>query len=392
MRGNESRTAEGRTGILLDDLIPLIVEHMAAAEPPNAVAHLALVSSSWLKPTQRVLYRYPILHTYHACYLLSRTLGGHPQLSSLVRAVELSPVSRPCESGRDCACRNVNAMALSLAPIFRLEGLREIMLGGDCAIRAEYYIRGFAKLEHVEKLRVEGMQWYWSFEVNRPVMASLRWTEGLAARLPNLKNLELINLDLNVAVLRAFKPSPPHLESLIMDRVRITSGPLSHLAKDSWHKLKHLTITLTEFSDDYDLRTILLDACSSLESMRYFIKNGENRARPRPDVYASALSQCTQLRDLQLSVPFDTPTMLLFGQHLKNLVVLKVYSNYDVQTEDWATGISDGLFPRLKEIQLPIGHELRRLADWQWSSLKAGTIRVACAKRNIELQFGCLPS
>ena len=378
--------------VLLDDLIPLVVEHVALTCSPKTVAPLALVSSVWLNPTRRVLYGNPRLHSYHSSYLLSRTLGDNPKLASYIRALELSPVTRLCESGRNCDCRNVSAMALSLAPIFRLENLQEIALGGDCAIRAEYYIRGFAKLKSLERLRVEGMQWYWSFEINRPVMASLRWTEGLAAKLPNLKTLELVNLDLNVAVLRAFKNRPPHLVNLIMDRVRITSGPLSHLAKDSWNNLKHLTVILTEFSDDYDLRSILRDARHSLETMKYFIKSNDTRQRSRPDIYGSVLAECTQLRDLQLSVPFDTPTMILLGERLKNLEVLKVYGNYDIQTEDWASAIAEGLFPRLKEMQLPIGHELRRLADWQWSSLRASAIRVACTTRNIDLQFGYLPS
>ncbi|EJD06081.1 uncharacterized protein FOMMEDRAFT_153443 [Fomitiporia mediterranea MF3/22] len=375
----------------IDDLVPIIIQQASLTYHPKDLAKLSLVSSVWLGATRRILYSSPHIRSYHSCHLLSRTLADKPYFGNRIRALRLHPVSRICPTGGKCPCREVNTIALSLTPLFRLENLSELSLGGDCAIHSEWYLRSFHYTEGITKVRVEGMQWYWSFEVNRPINASLRWNESLASRYQNLKYLELMNVDLRICELQVFKPHLPHLETLIMDRVRITHGNLSNIAFDAWQNLRELTVVVPEYSPNYDVKTILLQAAQNLQALKYCIKEESPRNDLHSVIGVDVLASCTSLRDLQLSVLFKTSALKALGQRLTQLELLKVFGNYEVDIEEWAVEIMNGIFPKLREISLPIGHELRRLADWQWSALRVGTIRRACESRGIALTYVYLP-
>ena len=316
-----------RHSFLVDDLVPFIVDQIALESSFKDVASLALISSKWVNPTRRILYGSPRLRSYHSCYLLSRTLAENPGLDDHVHALHLHPVTRHCSSGVRCNCHDVNAFALSLAPLFRLTNLSEVSLGGDCAIHAEWYLRSFTNPQSIRKLRVEGMPWYWSQEINRPVAASLHWSEALATRLTNLEHLELVNLDLHVSDLRAFKPRPPYLQTLLLLWVRIRGGKLSNLAFNTWGNLKKLAVIVSEYSPDYDISTILAQASKRLVDLQILIKDAGGQDDLDMVVGVGALTSCTSLRQLQLSVPFGIKILQTLSDRLKHLELLKVYGS-----------------------------------------------------------------
>ncbi|THH10008.1 hypothetical protein EW145_g1629 [Phellinidium pouzarii] len=375
---------------LVDDLIPTILNHLAADFGQRFVATLALVSSAWLRPARRTLYASPTVSTYHACYLLSRTLSDTPDLRDRIHTLHLHPVSRTCEAGTMCACKSDHTIALGLAPIFRLPNLEAISLSCDCAIHAQRYLRSFTFPGNVREICVEGMQWHWSFQACHPVSASLCWSDTLAFRFPNLKRLKLVNLDLSIYESRAFESKSPYIESLHLERVKIIDGKLSDLARNAWGDLQDIALTVTEYSSQFDLHTILFGVAQSLRTLKYFVKEDNSQYDLSALIGEDALASCSTLRDLYLSMPFTSSILLKLGRRLTRLEVLKVYDNYELSVQDWARVISANAFPNLCELHLPIGHELRRLAEWQWSSQDTKGVRQACAARSIELQFAYL--
>lgn len=378
---------------LIDDLIPNIIEHLAASSDASHVAPLARISSAWLNPVRKVLYSSPKLLTYHSCLALSQTLIQSPALGKRIHTLSLHPVAHPCSKGPSCECCTLQVFALSLAPLFRLDNLNQLILGGDCAVHAEWYLRSFLYPKNITSLKVVGMQWYWSFDSSRPVSASLRWSDSLTSRFSNLKHLEIRNLELYVCEVRSFKPKPPHLESLILEGVNVTGGQLSDVAPNAWNNLQELSLSFTDHSSAYDINSILSSASKSIQVLRVFLTGDtEGSQLARPLLNEDILASCTSLHSLQLALPFAVSFVSRLGDRLTQLKILKVFSNYEIGIEDWASLMYSGAFPSLRELHLPVGHELRRIADWQLPNLHSGTIRSVCANRGVDLHFAYLLS
>ena len=128
---NASYNSQSR---IIDDLIPLILRHLNSHS--QTVAAVALVSSRWLDHARSTLYYASKLQTFHACYLLARSLNEHPELGQKIQHLRLQPVLKACTAGIGCRCRNFSAN-VHFSPLFRLSKLQSISLSHDCARHAD---------------------------------------------------------------------------------------------------------------------------------------------------------------------------------------------------------------------------------------------------------------
>lgn len=370
---------------LPDDLVPYILEQLA----PNFwdVATLARVSSYWYRLARRILYHSPNPLTYHSYYLLSRTLSDHPELGDLIRHLNLHPSSNMCSTEPRFECRN--AAALNLAPLFRLPKLESISLKGDCAIIAEWYLTNLLYPQGIKEINIDGMQWAWFNADYTNLSACLRWTDTLAFRFVNLKRLRLANIILRVQKPRAFKPRPPRIEQLYLDRVQILEGVMSDLAPCAWDALQDLTIVVSDYSSAYDLQTVLLQAATSLISLKYLIKEPVPEHDLSLAIGDSELVSCTALKNLELSMCFPSSSLNTLGNSLINLESIVIYKNEEVSIDQWEKAILEGYFENLRELHLPVDDELRNLAEWQWPN-SYSRVREVCKNRSIVLYFAYL--
>ena len=122
---------------MVDDLISVILESNDHWWPRD-FQRLALVSPGWLGPIRRRLYACPTLRTFTACTLFVRTVTENPHILSLVQGINLSPV---IPTGALYAVTDKDMASLRL--ILSLKGLQNVTLGGELAIQAERFIKGF---------------------------------------------------------------------------------------------------------------------------------------------------------------------------------------------------------------------------------------------------------
>ncbi|TRM61470.1 hypothetical protein BD626DRAFT_501128 [Schizophyllum amplum] len=232
---------------------------------PRDLARLAVVSSEWLWPVRKLLYRRPVIRTFAECALLGRTLIANKELRELVRAIDLQP---------------------SGASVDRLEA---VTLGGALAVEAERFLMMLAgHAPDVRELNVIGAPLCDAMCPSS--IASLEWDTARAYALPKLERLRLSNLSLDIEF--PYDTMESRLQELVLDN----NAP----------NFKHLSV-LTKEREHYDEQIRLVLESYELQSLQYDV---DEEDRSEEDIFGADLPPHPSLRNLRLRGMKVCPEML----------------------------------------------------------------------------------
>lgn len=336
---------------------------------PRDLARLAVVSSEWLWPVRKLLYRRPVIRTFAECALLGRTLIANKELREHVRAIDLQP------SG---ASVDVDAKAMAgLRTILTLQRLEAVTLGGALAVEAERFLMMLAgHAPDVRELNVIGAPLCDAMCPSS--IASLEWDTARAYALPKLERLRLSNLSLDIEF--PYDTMESRLQELVLDNVTIDNGFLPHLIQENAPNFKHLSV-LTKEREHYDEQIRLVLESYELQSLQYDV---DEEDRSEEDIFGADLPPHPSLRNLRLRGMKVCPEMLSsIAESCPNLEQLFVQGrSVCLAPEEWATFIGSGALPHLKCLGLP----------WctyppfrHWTKTCSGCVESASAQRDIHL-------
>jgi hypothetical protein len=360
----------------IEDLIYLILESDDHWWPRDLL-RLARVSAAWLAPVRERLYACPSLRSFRACGLLARTLTENPFLQSLLHGVDIHPLI-----GFDVDDGGLSAMEMtSLRFILSLEGLRSLKLGGELAIQAEIFLHSLVHSDAVTELHTDGSaQGAERSHFCCRRRPSLKWDEVIAFKFPNLRKLQLSNLDIDIL----WPPMPYNLEvtDLHINNVNITSGYIPHLFHESWSSLRHLSViarTATDF--DEHLRLALGCCGPGLEDLHYEVAD----ARSNCALFDDTTLVLPSLRRLCLcGVDVQPHTLSVIQEVCRNLEVLSITGRVvRVSPLDWASFLRSNALPALRYLSTPWGTYHPPFVRWSQESAKS--VLDASAIRNIHL-------
>ncbi|KAL1694759.1 hypothetical protein GGG16DRAFT_86910 [Schizophyllum commune] len=338
---------------------------------PRDLARLAVVSSEWLWPVRKLLYRRPVIRTFAECALLGRALEGTPELRALVRGIDL----QPC--GVSSLAPDAKVMA-ALRRILTLESLEAVTLGGALAVEAERFLMMLAgHATGVKELNIIGAP---LCDAVSPasVAASLEWDTARACALPNLERLRLSNLSLDIEF--PYESIESRLRELVLDNVTIENGLLPHLIQESAPDFRYLSV-VTKEREQYDEQIRLVLEAYELESLQYDV---DEQDPSEEDIFGADLPPHPSLRSLSLRGMKVCPDMLsAISESCPNLDELFVQGrSVCLSPEQWATFIASGALPNLKCLGLP----------WStyppfrhWTKTCSDCIETASAQRDIRL-------
>ncbi|KAF8649730.1 hypothetical protein AX16_005502 [Volvariella volvacea WC 439] len=342
----------------IDDLVPLILECHDYWWPRD-FCRLAQVSSAWLWHVRKRLYAQPVVNSYHSATLLSDALSHNPHLSSLIQGLRLLPVASHRHASRDLG---------GVRFLLGLGGLRSITLGGDLSEGAERFLQLVADPQHVEQLHVTGSLLMGSVGS----MPSLEWSDTMAMFFPNLKQLRLSHIELDIV-----PPSIPyqlHLTDLTLDQVSIVGGFLSHLVHDS-KKLGQLRVSTDSSADMDEQIGLLFDTCA-VDTLAYEVCAGN--PAPSPEIFSSdSATTLSELRRVCLKVDaIDWEALQRICERCRNLEELEIscHRMIAVPLLQWEALIGEA-------------RSLRRFGVPRKTEGLEG-LRTVCRQRNIDL-FSC---
>ncbi|KAK7463790.1 hypothetical protein VKT23_005729 [Stygiomarasmius scandens] len=348
---------------LVDDLIPLILSSSDCWWRRDLL-RLARISPAWLYNIRKRLYDTPVLYSPASCLLLARTLSENPYLRTLIKGIELCPVSE----GKFFSADEMK----SIRYILSLNGLVSLTLGGDLSVGAERLLNSLSYPETIIKLHVNG-------SCRKDALgcpASLEWDTVLASRFPELQRLELSNLDLDI-VYPSF-PSRLQISELVLSNVQLVGGDLSHLLQDT-DTLKYLCVS-GEFSSEMDEQVSFVVESYGVENLLYEV---ECMGAWRPTLFDEGLSLPSTLRVLQLSgVRVDVETLNAVHRCYPNIEELKVTGrSVSLSVEDWVEFAKSAKCAKLERLQVPEGTNEPPFRRWEDDNV----LRAACCERGIVL-------
>jgi len=360
----------------IEDLIYLILESDDHWWPRDLL-RLARVSPAWLAPVRNRLYVCPSLRSFRACGLLARTLTENPCLQTLLHGIDIRP---SISFDVDCGELSATEMA-SLRYILNLDGLRSLTLGGELAVHAERFLHSLTHPDAVTELNIHGSTQrggHGYFRCRKP--ASLEWDEVMAFKFPNLRKLQLSDLEIDIM----YPPLPYSLEvtDLYLDNIEITSGYLPHLFHDSWSSLRHLSVIARTASDFDEHLRVILDCCSpGLEALHYEVVD----ARSEHILFDDASTMLPSLRHLRLSgVDIQPHALSVIQETCRSLEDLSVTGRVArVSAADWVLFLNSGALPSLRHLSIPWGTYRPPFVRWQRESCE--TVLDASTTRKIHL-------
>ncbi|KAF5368604.1 hypothetical protein D9758_002415 [Tetrapyrgos nigripes] len=350
---------------IVDDLIPLILE---SSEDwwRRDLLRLATVSFAWLRNVQKRLYATPVLYSSRSCSLLARTLSENSYLCSLIKGIELCPIS----GGAFFTPEEMQGVRYLLG----LEGLEVLTLGGMLSVATERFLNSISYPESILKLRINGS----SNKDSLSCPASLEWDDMLASRFSGLQTLELYNLDLDII----YPSSPCRLQvsELVLGNVQLVGGDLSHLVQDA-DALKTLVVS-GELSDELDEQVGFLVQTYGVESLRYEV---ECVGPWRPTLFDEGVSLPSTLRVLHLNeVRVDMETLSGVQRCYPEIEELMLTGrSVSLSRDDWVEIVKSCRFGKLRWLGLPGGTNgppFRR-----WTEGVGETMETTCSERGIVL-------
>ena len=354
---------------LIDDLIPLILELNDDVWWPCDLRSLALISLAWVGPVRRRLYACPIIYSFSSCTLLSRTLSENPHICNLVRSLNL----RPTPSSRAVSSKDV----ASLRRVLNIKGLQSLTLAGQLAYDAERFLHTMVHGHSITRLSIDGSSLQSCHGLRCPSYASVEWSELLAFKFPKLRDLQLSNLALTIAM-----PSLPYslrVEQITLNHVVIVGGVLQDLCHGSWQSLRRLHVSTTPFPDLQDQLHMMLASCQHLESFSF-----ETR-----DEYWSGvdliqiLPSLGTLKCLSLTHVDMTPRSLFaISVAFKHLEELSIGGrSVRIAPEEWVEFLRSDSLPFLKVLTTSLGTIIPPFTFWTNEQVKL--VREACGSRQI---------
>lgn len=321
----------------INDLVPLILESEDSWWPRH-LCRLALVSSVWLGPVQRVLYRSPTLYAFRSCVKLAQSLSDNEALQPLIKYLDMRPTSEELLDGRVGPGDFV-----AIRHLLRLDGLRSITLGGLLSVGAERFLQTIAYPELIEKVHIDGC----SPEDSPNSQPSLEWGETLACMFCNLKKLCLTNVELDI--IPSSIPYTLQLTDLELIHTNIIGGFLKQLLHETT-SVGRLRIVTGKPMDEQI--TTLLESCS-VGTLEYEVER-DTQAAPT-EIFAANTPTLGALRCLQLKgMMIDLETLNLITERCRGLEGLCVGGRgLVVGATEW-TEMMGGLPRSLQRLALPL--------------------------------------
>lgn len=353
----------------VDDLVPLILESTDHWWTRDYV-RLAQVSPAWLYYVRRRLYAYPTLYSFNACASLAQTLRDSPYIAKLVRGIELHPTSEEEGTLEGIHVEGIRAL-------LGLEGLQRVVIGGSLSQRAERFINTLSFPETVTELVVSGRRVSDCF-FSRP--SSLELDESFAYRFPNLRSLELNNLELDIL---PRDPQSLPIKRLALTEVAVVGGSLSHLVTNG--SLDTLSIDTT-FLGDYDRQVRSILRTCTVKSIQYRIIDRCDSLSPLPWYLDVDLETDGELRELHLNTYVDRDLFPALTRCHPALEELTVDGRYvQVGFRQWIDFISSAShsLPSLRRVKLSGWTWEPPLVKWTIQELE--TTKALCLERNISL-------
>lgn len=350
----------------IDDLVYLVLESSGHWWPGDLV-QLAQVSSAWLEPVRRRLFAFPVIHSFRASTRLARTFSDNPSLLTLVKGVELRPMSvdgRPVDS-RDRSSLNM---------ILGIDGLQRITLGGLLSVRAERFLHRVTDAQSVLNLHIDGS--LMSNSISLANSPSLNWDESIAFQFCNLGSLHLNDIELTIS-----HPSLPYqlsLSELQFDHVAFTRGYITQLLHETPF-VRRLCVKSTQTSElDEQIRCVLGSCAVEILEIEVDVEGQFEHPifdKPSPS-----------LRSLSLSgVHADIGMLTAIGTHCRNLENLAISGRMAaIVISEWVSFIASGYLPHLRGLELPGATNLHSLEGWNCSA--AERLIQAAALRRIHIR------
>ncbi|KAF9457098.1 hypothetical protein BDZ94DRAFT_1176304 [Collybia nuda] len=356
------------TSRIVDDLIPFILEGNDHWWPRDLI-RLSQVSQAWLGPARRILYASPALHSFNACSQLARTLSDNPSLCSLVKEIDLRPISRNSSVSTQPGIKEGAGVRFILG----LEGLESVTLGGYLAFGAERFLHSLGDPYIVRYLHIDGSL----AEDSLSARPSLEWDESLAFKFQSLRILRLTSLELDIIY-----PSIPYQLSIcefILDNVTITSGFLSHLLCET-PSLERLCM-LTKDASEYDEHLKLVLGICNIQILEYETQTD----LPFHHTIFNGDTHLPSLRCLRLNgVHIDTDSLHAIGQSCRNLEELSIFGRtVNIHPQDWVDFLKSGNPSSLHNLGLPWG--TNRPPFMKWHNTARQEILAAAAHRRIHV-------
>lgn len=361
---------------IVHDLIPVILEcndHWWARD----FQRLALVSSGWLGPIRRRLYRCPTLRTFRACSLFARTVKENHHILSLIEGVNLSPV---IPSGGGFAPTEGDMAGLRF--ILSLKKLQTVVLGGELAVQADRFLQMMSNTRSITSLHIDGSYIQQQNGFCCRVPASLEWGETLAYRFTKLRRLRLTGLELSVR-----EPSMPysiHLDDITLEDVVVMQGSLQHLCNESWDTVRRVSVVSRAADGAGDIVRELMECCENLESVHY--EDCGRRAQEAiftPDLPMPRLRK-VYLYDVDVN-PGTLAGLSAACQGIEDLAVLG--RAIHVQPQEWEHLLRSGALPYLRGMHVSSGTNQPPSGYQPWAEEGRKMLEEACASRNIALRF-----
>ncbi|KZT06808.1 uncharacterized protein LAESUDRAFT_632117, partial [Laetiporus sulphureus 93-53] len=359
---------------LVDDLIPVILEnhdHWWARD----LTRLALVSHAWLEHCRKRLYECPSLRTYEACDRLVEALTKNPQLTSLIRAIDLQPLS-------DNAAMPSPKTMYSIRFILGIRGLQRLTLGGHLAVEAERFLHAVAHVDTVRQLSIVGSaDCFPRSDHCSPVCkcnASLEWDEVLASKFHRLNSLRLVGLQLSI-------PLPPmlshRLHTLYLHDVDMADGSFIDLCHGSWSALRCLDVSTSFPEETADGIRVVIAQCANLEVLRYQVLSSRAQATFLDD----GLPHCPSMREVHLSgTRITSASLRSIAQAYRNLERFALLGHDSrVNADEWVAFVASDELPFLRRLTTPHGTMYPPFKCWP-AVADAALVEV-CRTRNIKL-------
>ncbi|KAF9480043.1 hypothetical protein BDN70DRAFT_878073 [Pholiota conissans] len=352
----------------VDDLIPLILDAHHHWWPRDLAA-LTLVSASWLYYARKRLYAHPIIPSFPAAVLLTRSLKENPSLAPLITGISLRPTAG------DASVRHQSAFAeqRAIRHLLQLEGLRSLTLGGELAVNADVFLKFILYPDELQEIHIDGSL----LEERLTHCPCLEWDEVLAFAFPELRRLRLTQIDVEIML-----PHPSYsssITSLVVENVHIIYGHLSHLIQGT-KALDRLHITTTDAGVmDEEIRLVL--ASCAVDCLHYDMRKDSNINQ----FFVDAPDGLVSLRCLHLDGHFvDAGVLMGVASMCRNVVELVVSGRgVRVSAEEWVHFVKSEGMNSLRRLGLPWGTNNPPFTTWPVAEVDA--IRTACASRKTPL-------
>lgn len=224
------------------------------------LARISRVSSAFLRPARKHLYKSPSLFSYRACHLLARSLNHNEDLIPLVHALDLRPTY---DDSSLIESREINPHVPGICPgvsqLLSIVHLERLALSGDLAYGAQRFLRAVSNPHLITVLQIGAPQIAGSYSKNNlSQIASIEWDGELANRFHALKSLSFTG------------PLVLDIDDSHFDYDSEINGSPFHPSVMSGCKLEELRLINIEFSGASGLLSALLCGPASWKYLRTF--------------------------------------------------------------------------------------------------------------------------